>query len=84
MGPASNDKDSYSLAIMSVGAALVVLFAGAAVIAAVGHQVPKELWGAASTLSGALVGSSSRPRRPRPTPPGPRPSRPRRSRTAQQ
>lgn len=56
MGPASNDKDSYSLAIMSVGAALVVLFAGAAVIAAVGHQVPKELWGAASTLSGALVG----------------------------
>lgn len=56
MSPNSNDRDSYSLAILSVGAALVVLFAGAAVIAAVGHQVPKELWAAASALSGALVG----------------------------
>jgi hypothetical protein len=49
-------KTSYSLAVIAVGTALVVLFAGAGVIVAVGHQVPQELWAAASVLSGALVG----------------------------
>jgi len=50
------NRSGYSLAVVSVGAALVVLFAGAGVIAAVGHEVPKELWSAAAALSGALVG----------------------------
>ncbi len=54
MSPES--RSGYSLAVVSVGAALVVLFAGAGVIAAVGHEVPKELWSAAAALSGALVG----------------------------
>jgi hypothetical protein len=49
-------KTSYSLAVVAVGVALVVLFAGAAVILAVGHQVPQEMWASASALSGALVG----------------------------
>jgi hypothetical protein len=49
-------KTSYSLAVMAVGTALVVLFAGACVIVAVNRQVPQELWAAASVLSGALVG----------------------------
>ncbi len=49
-------SSAYSLAVVSVGLALVVLFAGAGVIAAVGHEVPKEMWSAAATLSGALVG----------------------------
>jgi hypothetical protein len=49
-------KTSYSLAVVAVGFALVVLFAGAAVILAVGHQVPQEMWASASALSGALVG----------------------------
>jgi hypothetical protein len=49
-------KTSYSLAVVAVGTALVVLFAGAAVILAVGHQVPQEMWASASALSGALVG----------------------------
>ena len=49
-------RTSYSLAVVAVGAALVVLFAGAGTIAAVGHDVPQALWAAASGLSGALVG----------------------------
>jgi hypothetical protein len=49
-------RNSYSLAVVAVGAALVVLFAGAGVIVAVNRQVPQELWAAASALSGALVG----------------------------
>jgi hypothetical protein len=50
------NRSGYSLAVVSVGVALVVLFASAGVIAAVGHEVPKELWSAAAALSGALVG----------------------------
>jgi hypothetical protein len=46
----------YSLVILGVAAALIVLFTGAAVILAVGHTVPTEYWAAASGLSGALVG----------------------------
>ena len=42
--------------VVAVGSALVVLFAGASVILAVGHSVPTELWAAAGALSGALVG----------------------------
>jgi hypothetical protein len=49
-------KTSYSLAVIAVGTALVVLFAGACVIIAVHREVPQELWAAASVLSGALVG----------------------------
>jgi hypothetical protein len=49
-------QTSYSLAVVAVGAALVVLFAGACVILAVGHEVPQALWAAAAGLSGALVG----------------------------
>jgi hypothetical protein len=53
---APESRNGYSLAVLSVGVALVVLFAGAGVIAAVGHEVPKEMWSAAAALSGALVG----------------------------
>ncbi|HEV7161857.1 MAG TPA: hypothetical protein VGN25_01245 [Solirubrobacteraceae bacterium] len=42
--------------VIAVGTALVVLFAGACVILAVGRSVPTELWAAAGSLSGALVG----------------------------
>jgi hypothetical protein len=49
-------KTSYSLAVIAVGTALVVLFAGAGTIVAVGHDVPQALWAAAGALSGALVG----------------------------
>jgi hypothetical protein len=51
-----NDRDIGLLAVSAVGAALIVLFAGAGVILAVGHVVPTEFWAAASSLSGALVG----------------------------
>ncbi len=51
-----NDRDIGLLAVGAVGAALIVLFAGAGVILAVGHVVPTEFWAAASSLSGALVG----------------------------
>jgi hypothetical protein len=37
--------------VIAVGTALVVLFAGASVILAVGHDVPTELWSAAGALS---------------------------------
>jgi hypothetical protein len=56
MNSPMESKTSYSLAVAAVGTALVVLFAGACVIIAVNHQVPQELWAAASVLSGALVG----------------------------
>jgi hypothetical protein len=49
-------RTSYSLAVVAVGTALVVVFAGAVVILALGRSVPQELWAAASALSGALVG----------------------------
>lgn len=42
--------------VFAVGAALVVLFAGASLVLAVGESVPTQLWAAASALSGALVG----------------------------
>lgn len=45
----------------AVGVALVVLFAGAGVILAVGATVTTEFWAAASALSGALVGILSPP-----------------------
>src|SRR5664279_5561770 len=51
-----NDRDIGLLAVGAVGAALIVLLAGAGVILAVGHVVPTEFWAAASSLSGALVG----------------------------
>lgn len=51
-----NERSTYPLVVVSVGSALVVLFAGACTILAVGHGVPTELWAAASALSGALVG----------------------------
>ena len=37
-----NDRDIGLLAVSAVGAALIVLFAGAGVILAVGHVVPTE------------------------------------------
>lgn len=49
-------KTSYSMAVVAVGTALVVLFAGAGAIVGVGHTVPQAMWAAASALSGALVG----------------------------
>jgi hypothetical protein len=45
-----------SLAIIAIGAGMVVLFAGAAIIAAVGHGVPEQLWTIGTALSGALIG----------------------------
>ncbi|MDP9093422.1 MAG: hypothetical protein M3N95_10935 [Actinomycetota bacterium] len=51
-----NNRDVGWLVVCAVGAALIVLFAGAGVILAVGHSVPTEFWAAASSLSGALVG----------------------------
>ena len=50
------DRSAYALAIVGVGAALVVLIVGASTIAALGHAVPKELWAIGGALSGALVG----------------------------
>ncbi len=52
----AESRTSYSLAVVAVGTALVVLFAGAGTIVAVGHTVPQAMWAAASALSGALVG----------------------------
>jgi hypothetical protein len=54
-GPVES-RTSYSLAVVAVGTALVVLFAGTATIVALGHTVPQAMWAAASALSGALVG----------------------------
>lgn len=55
-----NSKQSagmgYVLAIGGVASALIVLIAGASTIAAVGHEVPKELWAIGGALSGSLVG----------------------------
>ncbi len=51
-----NAKGSNAVVVVAVGTALVVLFAGACVILAVGRTVPTELWAAAGSLSGALVG----------------------------
>jgi hypothetical protein len=56
MDSPTESRTSYSLAVVAVGVALVSLFAGAAVILAVGRSVPQEMWAAASALSGALVG----------------------------
>ena len=56
MNSPEETKTSYSLAVVAVGTALVVLFAGAGTIVAVGHTVPQAMWAAASALSGALVG----------------------------
>jgi hypothetical protein len=50
------DRELGVLAVRAVGAALIVLFAGAGVTLAVGHVVPTEFWAAASALTGALVG----------------------------
>jgi hypothetical protein len=55
VGAGSNER-AYRTVIVAVGVALVVLFAGACTILAVGNPVPTELWAAASALSGALVG----------------------------
>jgi hypothetical protein len=49
-------RDPITSVVLAVGAALVVLFAGASTALAVGHTVPTELWAAAGALSGALVG----------------------------
>ena len=46
----------YVLAIGGVASALIVLIVGASTIAAVGHEVPKELWAIGGALSGSLVG----------------------------
>jgi hypothetical protein len=55
-----NSKQSagrgYVLAIGGVASALIVLIVGASTIAAVGHEVPKELWAIGGALSGSLVG----------------------------
>jgi hypothetical protein len=44
------------IALIAVGTGLVVFLAGVCVIAAVGKQVPSELWSAGSALSGGLLG----------------------------
>jgi hypothetical protein len=44
------------LAVLAVGAALVVLFFAAGLIGAFGKSIPQELWAAAGALGGALVG----------------------------
>jgi hypothetical protein len=49
-------RGSNAVVVIAVGTALVVLLAGASVILAVGRTVPTELWAAAGSLSGALVG----------------------------
>ena len=51
-----DEKNGYGLAILAVGAALVVLFAAAGLIGAFGTSIPQELWAEAGALSGALVG----------------------------
>jgi hypothetical protein len=55
-GVAHGEGPGYTFAILGVGAALVVTLIGASTIAALGHQVPKELWAIGGALSGALVG----------------------------
>lgn len=52
----NRDGMAYRLAIVGVGAALVVLLIGASTVAALGHGVPKELWVIGGALSGSLVG----------------------------
>jgi hypothetical protein len=47
---------SVEIALIAVGTGLVVFLAGVCVIAAVGKQVPSELWSAGSALSGGLLG----------------------------
>ena len=49
-------RNSYGLAVLGVGAALVVLFFSAGLIGAFGKGIPQELWAAAGALGGALVG----------------------------
>jgi hypothetical protein len=49
-------SSSYSMAIIAVGAAVIVLFAGASVTVALKHPVPEALWATAGALTGALVG----------------------------
>ncbi len=51
-----NQGAGYVFAIIGVASALVVLIIGASTIAAVGHEVPRELWAIGGALGGALVG----------------------------
>jgi hypothetical protein len=55
----------YVLAIGGVASALIVLLVGASTIAAVGHEVPKELWAIGGALSGSLVGILAKSPQPR-------------------
>ena len=49
-------RNPHSLAIMALGAGLVLAIAGVGLIAAVGHTVPTQLWTVITSLSGALLG----------------------------
>jgi hypothetical protein len=55
-GVTHGEGTGYTFAIVGVSLALVVTLIGASTIAALGHQVPKELWAIGGALGGALVG----------------------------
>jgi hypothetical protein len=47
---------AYHIAIIALGAALVVFLAGAAVIAAGGKPVPTQYWSTGTGIAGAIIG----------------------------
>jgi hypothetical protein len=50
------DRKTYRYAIVGIAAALAVFLIGASTIAAIGHEVPKELWTIGTALGGGLLG----------------------------
>jgi hypothetical protein len=50
------DRPAYRYAIIGLAGGVGVFLVGASVIAAVGHEVPKELWTFGSSLGGGLLG----------------------------
>ncbi len=50
------NRDVGILAVVGIGAGMIILFLLAGITVAVGNSVPTEYWAAAATLSGALVG----------------------------
>jgi len=50
------DRTAYRYAIVGLAAAVGLFLIGVSVIAAVGHEVPKELWTVGTALGGGLLG----------------------------
>jgi hypothetical protein len=50
------DQTAYRYAIVGLAAAVGLFLIGVSVIAAVGHEVPKELWTLGTALGGGLLG----------------------------